>query len=265
MSQTCARCSRVNPPEAAYCYFDGSTLPGHGRNGGPVAAGSRGFRSPFVFPSGRSCRNLDELALACQQDWQAAKDVLRQGFLESFLKSQGRSDLALAAREAAHFPDHDRGLDQFLARLPTNAIDPPSLGLDRNEVNLGVLSVGDDRSFELHLENKGMRLLYGSVSCGDCLWLALGDAPGAPQKLFQFGAETIIPVQIRGKNLRAGSKPLEGQLLIESNGGNTVVTVRAEAPVKPFPTGVLAGAKSPRQVAEIIEGPPPVDPVNKSH
>src|SRR5205807_4366903 len=67
---------------------------------------------------------------------------------------------------------------------------------------------------------------------------------------FQFGGETVIPVQVRGKHLRAAGKPIEGQLLIESNGGNTTVTVRVEVPVKPFAIGVLTGAKSPRQVAE---------------
>src|SRR5262249_40609809 len=84
----------------------------------------------------------------------------------------------------------------------------------------------------------------------------LGDAPGAPEKLFQFGAEASIPLHIRGKHLRAGNKPVEGQLLIESNGGRQTVKVKAEVPVKPFATGVLAGAKSPRQVAEKAKGAP---------
>src|SRR5437867_3668490 len=64
MVQTCTQCSRANPPEAVYCYFDGFVLGDHARRGGPVAVGSQPFAHPFVFPGGRSCRSFDELALA---------------------------------------------------------------------------------------------------------------------------------------------------------------------------------------------------------
>jgi hypothetical protein len=101
-----------------------------------------------------------------------------------------------------------------------------------------------------------MRLLYGSVSCDGCDWLALGDAPGAPEKLFQFGAEAVMPVRVKGQRLRASNKPLEGRLLVESNGGTATVVLRAEVPVRPFADGVLAGATTPRQVAEKAKAAP---------
>ncbi len=257
MAQTCTKCSRVNPPEAAYCYFDGCVLPGHGANGAPVSAGSKPFPSPFVFPNGKACRNFDELALACQQNWSAARDLLKQGYLETFFGSLGRSDLSLAAREAGRYPDRDRGLDQLLAKLPSHVLPAPRVRVEPMEVNLGVVPLGQDRKFDLHLENQGMRLVYGSVTCDDgCDWLELGEQGGAPQKLFQFGGEQSVAVRVRGKRLRAGNKPLEGRLLVESNGGNVSVLVRAEVPVKPFPNGALAGAKSPRQVAEKAKARP---------
>jgi len=256
MGQTCTKCSRVNPEDAAYCYHDGAVLAGHSRNGVPVAVGSQPFVNPFVLPSGRHCRNFDELALACQHDWPAARDLLQEGFLESFLDGLGRADLAQAAREAARFPDRDRGLDQLLGKLPSHVVEAPRLFVFPQEVSLGTLKVGDERGCELHLENRGMRLLYGSVTCDDCDWLALGDAPGAPEKIFQFGAELTIPVHIKGKRLRAGNKPLEGRLTVESNGGTTTILVRADVPVKPFPEGVLKGAVTPRQVAEKAKAAP---------
>jgi hypothetical protein len=256
MGQTCTKCSRVNPEDAAFCYHDGAVLTGHSRNGGPVGVGSRPFLSPFVFPSGRQCRNFDELAIACQENWSAARDLLRDGFFESFLGGLGRADLAQTAHEAARSSDHDRGLDQLLDSLPTGVVEPPRLAVAPLEVSLGTLAVGEERRCELHLENRGMRLLYGSVSCDDCDWLALGDAPGATEKHFQFGSEAIIPVHVRARRLRAGKKPLEGRLTVESNGGNFAVTVRAEVPIKPFPDGVLKGALTPRQVAEKAKAAP---------
>jgi hypothetical protein len=254
MAQTCSKCSRINPADAAFCYYDGNMLAGHAR--AALSAGKQPFHGQFTFPSGRGCRNYDELAIACQNEWDAAKELLQQGYLESFLGGLGRSDLALAAREAARFPDRDRGLDQFLGKLPSDALTPPKLRLDPQEINLGVVPIGQDQHFDLNLDNQGMRLLYGAVSSDGCPWLTVGDGAGAPEKLFQFGDHATIPVHVHGLRLRAGNKPLEGRLVVESNGGNFAVTIRLEVPVKPFPDGVLAGAKTPRQVAEKAKAHP---------
>jgi hypothetical protein len=256
MVQTCSRCARVNPDEASYCYYDGVALGGHRGNGAPVNTGVQPFPLPFTFPSGKTCRNFDQLGLGCQEQWSEALELLQQGYLESFLGSLGRADLARAAREAARVEDRDRGLDEFLAKLPTDVVEGAKLEVEPTIVNLGVLRPHEDRQWELHLANKGMRLLYGSVACDDCLWLAVGDSPGAPQKWFQFTTETDVLVHVRGKHLRAGPQPVEGRLLTESNGGSITVLVRAEVPVKPYPDGLLAGARTPRQLAEKAKASP---------
>src|SRR5207237_596070 len=152
-----------------YCYNDGAALAGRA-GGGPIHAGSASFPTPFVFPNGQACRNFDQLAMTCQQSWPAALDLLKQGFLASFFGGLGRVDLALAAQEAAKFPDPDRGLDQLLGKLPTEVIEAPKLQAEPSEINLGQLPVGTDRTIELHLSNRGMRLLYGSVA-SDSKWL----------------------------------------------------------------------------------------------
>jgi hypothetical protein len=147
-------------------------------------------------------------------------------------------------------------LDDFLAKLPGKALQLPRLSVEPVQVNLGELAMGNDRRFELRLHNEGMRLVYGTVSCVDCIWLAVGEVPGGPRKLFQFADTITVPVHVVGKRLRAGNKPLEGRLVIESNGGTQTVIVHAEVPVKPFPSGVFAGAVSPRQVAEKAKAMP---------
>jgi hypothetical protein len=254
MAQICRKCASVNPPEATYCYHDGVILGGHTARDG-AAMGARPFSSQFVFPSGQVCGTFDQLAMACQQKWDEAVDLLRQGYLAGFLGGLGRTDLAAAAQEAARFPDLDRGLDQLLAKLPTQVLEPPRLKAEPQEVNLGVVPMGADRGFELHLANQGMRLLYGSVA-SDCKWLTLGDGPGNAQKLFQLRDEGAVPVHVRGQHLRAGNKPLEGQLVIDSNGGQRTVLVRLDVPVRPFSDGVLAGAGTPRQIAEKAKAAP---------
>src|SRR5262249_33787438 len=154
------------------------------------------------------CHTFDQLALACLDEWAVAVELLKRNDLTAFLAGMGRADLALAAREAARFPDPDRGLDQFLSRLPTTALRPPKLHAEPQQVNLGQFRPGQDRSWELHLFNRGMGLLYGTVSCEGTPWLALGDA-GLSRKQFEFLHDGVIAVHVRGKEVRAGAKPLQ--------------------------------------------------------
>jgi hypothetical protein len=253
MALVCSQCSRVNPKDAAYCYWDGASLAGRG---GPVNAGAQPFPSQFVFPNGTSCRNFDQLAMACQQNWSEAVNLLKQGYLASFFGGMGRVDLAAAAKEAGEFPDLDRGLDGLLAKLPSQALQPPKLKAEPSEINIGQIRVGTDRSAEIHLFNQGMRLLYGSVST-DAKWLTVGEGQGQPQKMFQFGADAVIPIQVRGQHLQAKNKPIEGHLVVESNGGNFTITVRADVPVTPFQEpGLFQGCVTPRQVAEKAKANP---------
>jgi hypothetical protein len=254
MPQRCRTCSRINPDEARYCYHDGVALDLHGR--GPLALGAQPFVSPFVFPSGRVCRTFDELVLACEADWEAARQMLGQGYLETFLAAAGRVDLAAAARRATQAADLDRSLDELLNKMPGDAREPPHLYVQPQEINLGRVRRDEDHRFVLHLENQGMGLLTGSVSTQDTPWLVLGDGGGSPRKVFQCRHDFHLPVRVHGKALRAGNQPLEGKLAVTSAGGRVVVTVRVEVAVQPFVGGVLAGACSPRQAAEKARASP---------
>jgi hypothetical protein len=248
MTLACRTCRRVNPPGATYCYHDGVALDGQGR---PAAAppGSQPFPVPFTFASGRTCLNYNELALACLDDWPAALAALREGHIENFLGGLGRLDLAAGAREAARFPDPDRGLDQLLGRLPGDALAPAKLVVKTPDFDLGPVDIGCERRFVLTLANGGTRLLHGSVTFADAPWLAFGQAPDSPRKVFQFSDRADIPIEVAGQRLRASLTAIEGQIVIESNGGTATVPVRAAVTPIPFPEGVLQGALTPRQLA----------------
>jgi hypothetical protein len=256
MTLLCRNCSRANPPEARYCYYDGAVLDGAGGQSGPIAIAVQPFPAPFVFPSGRPCRNYDELVRACDSEWDAARELLSKGYLEAFLGGLGRADLALAARQSAAVADLDRGLDQLLTKLPCSQRDAARMFVQPQEVNLGQVSRSGDRFFELHIENQGYGLLYGSVATDKTDWLMLGEGAGSPRKVFQFHHDFVLRVQVIGRRLRGAQKPIEGRLSIESNGGTASVVVRLEVPIKPFPEGVLAGASTPRQVAEKAKAHP---------
>jgi hypothetical protein len=249
MHQTCPRCSAANPPDAVYCFHDGNPLSRAVAAALPRQPGVLPFLTPFVFPAGQVCQDFDQFALACQQRWAESVKLLQDGHFARFFGTLGRLDLVMAATAAAAYPDGDRGLDQFLSRLPTQRLAAPRLHIATTDLNLGTVAVGADRQFDLRLTNQGMRLLYGTVS-SDCDWLGFADGAGVKQKLFCGGGETVIRVHVHGKQLHAGAKGLLGRLAVESNGGTATVTVHATVPVRPFPAGALAGATSPRQIAE---------------
>jgi hypothetical protein len=256
MPQRCSVCSRINPDEARYCYHDGAALSGGNGFAGPVAVGSQQFPSPFVFPSGRACRTFDELVLGCEADWEGARDILRRGYLEGFLAATGRADLAAAARKAAVETDIDRALDELLAKLPGDIREGAQLRVEPQDVNLGRVPRGEDRQFVLHIENQGMGLVSGAVTVSGAPWLLLGEGMGAPRKVFQCRSEIRLPVRVNSRALRANVQPAEGKLIVTSSGGNAVISVRVEVPVVPFPDGPLAGARSPRQLAQKAKADP---------
>src|SRR5204863_9948154 len=133
------------------------------------------------------------------------------------------------------------------SKLPSDELAAPRLKADPAEINLGVLTVGNDVHTEVLLTNKGMRLLYGSAVVSGCEWLQLGE--GAAAKVFQFTDELRVAVQVRCKALRAAAKPIEGKIVVDTTGGKETIIVRAQVPVTPFTEGVLAGARTPREAA----------------
>ncbi len=257
MPLTCPLCSRVNPDEALYCCHDGAALGGDSRAGGPIAVGMQPFPSPFVFPSGRFCRTFDELVLACEANWDEARELLRDGLLEGFLSGVGRSDLAWAARRCAEAADLDLGLDELLGQLPGAVRKTARLAVQPAEINCGRVPRGADHRFSIRLLNEGMGLIRGTVACTGSEWLVLGDDGGAPDKVFQFRSDQTITARVIGNRLRAGFRPPDGRLVIESNAGSAVVLVHVEpSPVVPFAHGVLAGATTPRRLADLTRAAP---------
>jgi hypothetical protein len=244
---TCPHCSRANPADALFCWFDGSPL-GDALVNDPLR---RRFAVPFIFPSGRACWTFDELALAGQDDWAGSVELLRSGALAAFLGALGRPDLACAAQEAARFFEcgaDDRALDHFLGALPTAVLHAPILAGAPDEIDFGRVRVGQDVERELRLINEGMGLLHGTIT-SEVPWLVVGEGGGF-SKLFSGLHEIVLPVRVRGLALRASLQVQVGRLTIASSGGRATITVKVEAPPQTFAAGVLAGARTPRQLAE---------------
>ncbi len=255
MAQFCRACSRANPDEATYCFFDGGVLPRASGSAGRLNAAIQPFALPLAFSPERTCLNFEQLLRACQQEWDRGVELLRQGTLAAFFARVGRPDLARTAAGCARAADPQVALDEFLTLLPGPGRLAAKLRVQPLEVVLGPLRAGEDRTLTLALANRGERLLCGTI-VGECPWLTPGDRAAVPEKSFRFHDEITLPVRVIGKRLFAGLRPHEGTLSIHSNGGDATVRVRVAVPAQPFPGGVLAGARTPRELVARVRAAP---------
>src|SRR5436309_569842 len=108
MTRRCSSCQRINPSEAAFCYFDGKPLGETAARGNTsIDFGSWSFPRPFVFSNGAQCHTFAQLALSCVRHPQETIEALRGGFFGTFFGGLGRIDLAVAAKALAAMPDAD--------------------------------------------------------------------------------------------------------------------------------------------------------------
>jgi hypothetical protein len=229
-----------------FCHFDGAEL--RAVNG--MARGADLGRE-FVFPSGRRCRTFDELASGCAEEWNAARNMLKQGSLRQFMAGIGRMDLALAADRAAAAADPDLGLDQFISQLPMRDGHGPRLDIEPRRFKIGPLRVGESRQVKLQVINQGMGLLHGSLQIEGDDWIRLAQDIGATVPI-KTGKQQVILFNIDTFGLPAGGK-FAAKLTVITNGGVVEVPVVLELQAIAFPHAPLNGAASPRELAEKIK------------
>ena len=247
MNPSCRQCGRANPPEANYCYHDGANLLGS-RVQGPQDLALAPFPSPFHFPSGDQVLNFDQMALCCLRQVEETWTMMRDGALPQFLAGLGRADLVTVIAEATALGDPDRGVDQFVARLPCNSLAAPKLLANTPQVHCGALVHGQQVAFSLSLRNAGNRLVSGVVTT-DCEWLQLDGSVDGKSRLIQFWRDQTLKVHVDGSKIPASIKPREGKLRIDTNAGSLVVPVTCGMPIVPFGTGPLQGSTTPRDIA----------------
>ena len=121
---------------------------------------------PFVFPSGQRAHNAEELALACEANWDDAKLVLRDGSLIGWLRtSLFRTDLANKAQATVdRQSDDDAALEEVLHVLDPN-LTLPQLSVSPKRLNFGRVPPGKQVTKDLRIQNKASRgHLFGTVT-----------------------------------------------------------------------------------------------------
>jgi hypothetical protein len=247
-SNTCPRCQRVNPAEAAYCHHDGMALRA-------IEAGSAVGALPheFVFSSGRRCRTYDDLVQGCHYEWEDARVMLRKGVFAQYMAGIGRMDLVRAAKEAQANSDPDIALHAFVSALPVGQVQGPRLELSPRRLVVGTLLAGENRTVALTVSNGGKGLLQGKLSVSGGDWLRLDEGDNG-QCALKTAREQQVKLRVETRGL--SPKTYGGKLTVITNGGIAEVPVRLDVGALPFPKPPFQGAATPRALAEALREHP---------
>ncbi len=251
--QVCPRCHRSNPIEAAFCYFDGVDL-----RAVPATNGqSRADLLPrsFSFPSGRRCGSLTELATGCLEEWDSARELLVGGKLAQFLLEMGRADLARSAQPPA-FGQADVALDNLLQALPGTADLRPRLDLSPRRLQMGTLSVGDEKRVRVQIQNAGKGLLHGKVTIAQgAEWLRLDGVKDGEELAIRTTAIQTVTLVVATRGLSSPHK-YSGKLTLVTNGGVAELPVRLDLGLHAFPKPPFLDVTTPRELADRMRTQP---------
>jgi len=252
MAQLCPRCHRANPDAAVFCYFDGIPL----RAGAVPALPSVAPGAELVFPSGRRCKNLADLAEACQSEWNESRQLLLKGNFVEFLKRLGRADLVRTAQETASHPDPDIALHNFVDQLPSGTTPGPHLELQPRRMVLKNVTVGKRPKVTLTVANGGRGTLQGKLMVSDGQeWIKIDGANGHLGIRAQKTQEVVLHFDTR---VLLGGQSYTGKLTAITNGGIAEVPVRLDVAAVPFAQAPYQGAASPRELAQrMLKNPKP--------
>jgi hypothetical protein len=219
--QRCPRCLRANPADASFCHNDGVPLDTlH-------LSGPDRFQREWRFPSGRTCRNLDQLAQGCLAEWMEARNALVRREFAAFFQDNNRPDLARLVPPAE--PDAEVALQTLLERLPTTVKARPSLDVAPRRLHLPGVGRGEDRKAILTIVNRGAGLLHGDLAIADGQhWLRTNTT--------RVKARTEQPIEI---SIDSRALPAVGsyfaRLQVRTNGGTVEVPVQVDVAVRGVP------------------------------
>lgn len=251
--QVCPRCHRSNPSEAAFCYFDGVDL----RSLPPTNGHARAdvLSRAFQFPSGRRCLNLSELAVGCLEEWDAARELLAGGKIAQYLTEIGRADLARSA--APPGPGKaDAALDNLLLALPGTIDLRPRLDFTPRRLQLGTLSVGEEKRVRVQLQNTGKGLLHGKISVAPgSEWMHIEGVKAGEELTIRTPNAQAVTLVVATRGLSSPHK-YSGKLVLVTNGGVAELPVRLDLGLYPFPKAPFRDVTTPRELADRMRTQP---------
>lgn len=167
---------------------------------------------PLGFDSGEAATNVTQLVKLCDKFPGEAKEYLFNGDFDSWLQAVGREDIAQRATQirSEYALKRDQGLEAFVQF--TGCVPPPQLKIQPQNLEFGIVFMGQTRSVDLLLENTGRGHLFGLVR---------SKYTGVSFPTEFEGNGVRLPVTVETRGLTRGE--YTGEIVVDSSGGEVHV------------------------------------------
>jgi serine/threonine protein kinase len=171
----------------------------------------------FVFRSGARASDVQDLVQLMDRDRQEAKEYLYNGDFATWLSQIGRADLAQRAREIlVDYPERKYQGLEALAQA-TGLVEPPTLEVQPEFFDFGVLTPGARKTLPLKLRNVGRGHLFGLLRSTH------------PALVFDDkfeGNRHVVPVTFDSRQVDRGTH--RGEIVVDSSAGEMRVPFSAQ-------------------------------------
>jgi serine/threonine protein kinase len=179
---------------------------------------------PLAFPDDHLAEKLGDIPRLAQQYWDYTRDILYSGDMEHWLRRSLHNPVVAetAKRVTTTNVDQDAGLDSFLRELGVK-LPGGRLKLAQSSVDMGTVTIHQDASATVLLNNKGKGYSHGSVS-SSVGWLRESNARfgvkpgGSDQLVLQADTGKLTPGKRYKETLTInpadGSKPLQLEVIL---------------------------------------------------
>ena len=162
------------------------------------------------FQKGRDARTPAQLANSIDQNWEEAKNLLFNGFIELWFKYTKQPELAEIARnitEDYRF-EQDIGLEKLVQSLNPQ-IGHPKFHISHKSINFGTVDAETQKKIQLEIKNTGRGFLYGSLQIIDGI-------PGLRLSTETIRGRTLVTIKLDTSHL-AYNKKYKTELLVTTN------------------------------------------------
>ena len=176
------------------------------------------LRGKVLMQKGSGASTPKQLARLIDQNWEQAKTLLYNGFIEFWLEHTKQSQLADTANKIANrYSDpQDNGLEMFVQTLDPQ-IGTPILEINHSEIDFGTVKPGSQKTIHLEIKNAGRGFLRGNVQLADSI-------PELQISDMDIQGDGVITLHLDAEALTFG-RAYQDSLVINTNGGDFKVPI----------------------------------------
>ncbi len=167
---------------------------------------------------GNEAETPHEITCLIDENWEQAKELLYNGFLDLWFEHTKKGQLANAAKNIInrYNTEQDIGLEEFVQYLNPK-IEKPKLEVNHTHINFGEVHAETRKIMHLEIKNVNRGFLYGNVELTNKI-SGLNISPP------NIRGDTVVIVEL-DTSLLISNKTHQTSLIINTSGGNLTVPI----------------------------------------